>query len=39
MYLKDEPWEPTFTAGYTLSPETAYGDSVSARPAHGPAYP
>ena len=33
-----EPWDPTFPAGYTLSPETAYRGSVSTRPAHGPAY-
>ena len=34
-----EPWESTFPAGYTLSPETVYGGSGSACPAHGPAYP
>ena len=34
-----EPWEPTFPAGYTLSPKTAYGGSVRAHMAHGPAYP
>ena len=33
-----EPWEPTFTAGYTLSPEKIYRGSGSARPAPGPAY-
>ena len=26
-----EPWDPTFPAGYTLSPKAAYGDSVSTR--------
>ena len=34
-----EPWGPTFSAGYTLSPETAYGVSVSTHPTQGPAYP
>ena len=34
-----EPWEPTFPADYTISPKTAYVGSVSARLAHGPAYP
>ena len=34
-----EPWEPTFPAGYTLSPESTYRGGVSTRPAQGPAYP
>ena len=34
-----EPWEPTFPAGYTLSPEAAYGVGVSTHPTHGPTYP
>ena len=33
-----EPWEPTFPAGYTLSPKAAYAGSVSTRPTQGPAY-
>ena len=31
-----EPWEPTFTSGYTLSPNAAYGGGMSSRPTHGP---
>ena len=34
-----EPWEPTFHVGYTLSPEAAYGGGVRTRPVQGPAYP
>ena len=34
-----EPWQPTFPAGYTISPEAAYRGGVSTRPAQGPAYP
>ena len=34
-----EPWYPTLPAGYTLSPDTTYGGSVSTHPTHGPAYP
>ena len=34
-----DPWEPTFPAGYTLSPETAYKGGVSMCPNQGPAYP
>ena len=34
-----EPWEPTFPAGYTLSPEAAYGGSVSTHLTQGPTYP
>ena len=34
-----EPWDPTFPAGYTLSPETACEGSVSTHPAHGSDYP
>ena len=26
-----EPWEPTFPAGYTLTPDTAYGGNMSPR--------
>ena len=33
-----EPWEITFPAGYTLSPEIAYGGIFIARLSHGPAY-
>ena len=33
-----EPWEPTFPAGYTFSPENVYGGSGSACPSPGPAY-
>ena len=31
-----EPWEPTFPAGYTLSPDAAYGGGMSSRPTPGP---
>ena len=31
-----EPWEPTFPAGYTLSPDAAYGGEMSSRPNQGP---
>ena len=31
-----EPWGPTFPAGYTLSPEATYGGGISSRPTHGP---
>ena len=31
-----EPWEPTFPAGYTLSPNAAYEGGMSSRPTHGP---
>ena len=31
-----EPWEPTFPAGYTLSPDAAYGGGISSRLTHGP---
>ena len=34
-----EPWEPNFPAGYTLSPEAAYGGSVRTCPTPGPTYP
>ena len=30
-----EPWEPTFPAGYTLSPDAAYGGVMSSLPTHG----
>ena len=33
-----DPWEPTFPAGCTLLPETAYGGSVRDCLAHGPVY-
>ena len=31
-----EPWEPTFPAGYTLSPDAAYRGGMNSRPNHGP---
>ena len=31
-----ELWEPTFPAGYTLTPEAAYGGGMSTRPTPGP---
>ena len=31
-----EPWEPTFPAGYTLVPDTAYRGNISPRPSQGP---
>ena len=34
-----DPWEPTFPVGYTLSPKSAYVGGVSTRPTHGLAYP
>ena len=34
-----EPWEPTFSAGYTLTPEAAYGGNMSTRPTPGPTHP
>ena len=33
-----EPWEPTFPAGYTISPKAAYGGGVSTRPTPGPTH-
>ena len=33
-----DPWEPTFPSGYTLSLEAAYGGGVSTRPTQGLAY-
>ena len=33
-----EPWEPTFSAGYTLTPEAAYGGNMSTRPTPGPTH-
>ena len=34
-----EPWKPTFPAGYTLPPENTYGGSGSGCPSPEPAYP
>ena len=34
-----DPWEPTLPAGYTLSPEAAYGGGVRTRSIQGPDYP
>ena len=31
-----EPWEPTFSAGYTLTPEAAYGGGMRTRPTPVP---
>ena len=31
-----EPWEPTFPAGYTLTPEATYGGGMSSLPTLGP---
>ena len=31
-----ELWEPTFPAGYTLVPDTAYGGNMSPRPSQAP---
>ena len=31
-----EPWEPTFPVGYTLSPDAACGGGMSSRPTKGP---
>ena len=31
-----EPWEPTFPSGYTLSPKAAYGGGMSSRTTLGP---
>ena len=31
-----EPWEPTFPAGYTLSPDATYGGGMSSRLTQGP---
>ena len=31
-----EPWEPTFPAGYTQSPNAAYGGGMTSRPILGP---
>ena len=33
-----DPWEPTIPAGYTLSPEAAYGGGVSTHLTPGPTY-
>ena len=34
-----EPWEPTLPAGYTLTPEAAYGGGMSTRLTPGPTHP
>ena len=34
-----EPWEPTFPAGYTLTPKSAYGGGMSTHPTPGPTHP
>ena len=34
-----EPWDPTFPAGYTLTPEAAYGGGMSTRQTPGPTHP
>ena len=33
-----DPWDPTFPSGYTLTPEAAYRGGVSTRPTPGPTY-
>ena len=33
------PWEPTFPASYTLTPEASYGGGMSTRPTPGPTHP
>ena len=35
MYNQD-PWDPTFPAGYTLTPEATYGGGMSTRKTPGP---
>ena len=34
-----EPWDPTFPSGYTLTPKAAYGGGMSKRPTPGPTHP
>ena len=34
-----DPWEPTFHTGYTLSPKASYVGGISTRPTPGPTYP